>query len=61
MATILAQAQKEPIIPFEATDPRDNYKEDVTLSIKRYEPGGGRGATGIGRKSGKKPYSVPCQ
>jgi hypothetical protein len=45
MTTFLAQAQKEPILPFKATVPHDDYN-DATLSIERYEVGEGRGTTG---------------
>ena len=39
MTTLLASAQKEPIIPIKPTVPHDDYK-DVKLSIERFQAGG---------------------
>jgi hypothetical protein len=45
MTSILMQAQKDPVIPFEPKVKHETMKE-VTLFLERFEPGEGRGATG---------------
>jgi hypothetical protein len=45
MTTLLASAQKEPIIPIVPKVPHADYKE-ISLSLERYDPGIGRGAHG---------------
>ena len=45
MTSILIQAQKDPVIPFEPKVKHETMKE-VTLFLERFEPGEGRGATG---------------
>jgi hypothetical protein len=49
MTTILAQAKKDPVIPFQPVVKQDDYK-DVTLSKESFEAGEGRSATGHWKK-----------
>ena len=49
MTTILAQAQKDPIIPFNPVVKQDHY-QDVSLSKESFEAGEGRAAIGHWKK-----------